>query len=984
MKAALDKMTDGQLLSEASPTYHLSVDIKPEQLLGWDKPLRDQSAEVQAAAKKLIAEHQLGDETNRANVKGEIVNHVEPLNMNTRGEDFYRALSEKLGGDREASDYLQAAGVLGHEMKAAGKDGVANPNYVIYDDSKINTNYVHFSQERVDPNAMGPVDRKATQAYIDKVLGPNVKTVFEKFLHAGEFDRTSVGDFVRISVHALNPMTVAFHESMHGLFARLKDAKQSDISAVLEKAGSSAPVMNQLRALLKGEHDALKQLTDPEERAAYMYQFWAQGKLNLGPQATGVFQRIAKFIREVTGLWTNDERAEKIMAYFHSGEYEANRGDPNAVSRAINPHALAIEQLKQMTKPVREIGEALATAGGARLRDTGIPALRELADAMKLKTTSEGKDSGFLPAARSERSRVMNEIGTDLKPYTKEAIAEALDAMQTGVKATSSAARQVAVIVKKRLAEQLQYMKDAGVDIKAIGHRDGVDYFPRSWDASYISSHQREFMAMLTNAGVKDPRTTMQKMMVTDGAEFHIETEGLSKPGMQNAKQRLLTMVSHADAAPFMRKNMYEILNGYVTQATRRAEWARRFDDNGAVITSMLTRAEMQGATPDQISAARKFVQAVDGTLGDDIDPATRRVFGNMIVYQNLRLLPLAIFSSAVDSQGIMVRGGTMGDAFSTFKRGITEISKNFKKDATSDKMTQLAETLGVVDSAMLVHTLGASYSQGMVGNKGRAINDSFFRFNLMEQYNTSMRVGATEAAMNFLVRHSQQPGQHSVRFLRELGLDARDVQVDSNGRPKLLQSDGLTLEHSAKMKAAVNRWVDGAILRPDAVDKPVWMSDPHYALIAHLKQFVFSFHETILKRIAHEAAHGNYSPAMALAGYVPMMIAADLAKGLIQGGGEQPSWKANWGIADYIWSGMERAGLFGVGQFGIDVASDIHHGGMGLGMLAGPTLGQFGEAAQVLGGREQFKGFAVKSLPANALYATALKADASDPKFAD
>jgi hypothetical protein len=49
------------------------------------------------------------------------------------------------------------------------------------------------------------------------------------------------------------------------------------------------------------------------------------------------------------------------------------------------------------------------------------------------------------------------------------------------------------------------------------------------------------------------------------------------------------------------------------------------------------------------------------------------------------------------------------------------------------------------------------------------------------------------------------------------------------------------------KVRAAVNMWVDGAVLRPDAVDKPIWMNDPHWALVAHLKQFVYAFQETIL-----------------------------------------------------------------------------------------------------------------------------------------
>lgn len=835
------------------------------------------------------------------------------------------------------------------------------------------------------PGQAGPINRAEVLDYLGRVHGPNVQLTWKNMMHAGEFERTATADVIRLSVHSLNPLSAAYHEALHGFMAKLRDDRHADIAAVLDKAGSSAPVMNQLRKLLANEPDALKQLSDPEERVAYMYQFWAQGKLKLGEKATNIFQRIANFLREVTGMWTNDQRAEKIMEYFHSGEYEANRAMPSVVHRALMEAGTvrAWEKAKAMTEPLREMGEALASAGGTRLRDTGIPALRQLADAMKLKTTTEGQDPGFLPAARSERARIMNQIGRDLKGYTPDQIDAALHQLQTGVRSADVKVRSAAATVSKHLDDALSYMQAAGVKIEHLGMTQGVPYFPRSWDASYISSHQKEFQAMLAKYPQLrgDPHKLMQKLMVTDGAEFGVEVD---KPGMQHSKERVLSFISHADAAPFMRKDLYQILNSYVTQATRRAEWARRFGDDGSGVSMMLASARKQGATDAQLEAAQNFIRSVDGTLGDTINPVARRAMGDMIVYQNIRLLPLAIFSSLVDSQGIMVRGGTVGEAFSTFKRGMKEVVKNFQKDPKSDAMTDLAEAIGTIDNAHLVHTLGASYSQGMVGDRGRAINDTFFRLNLMEQYNSSMRVGATEAALNFIARHATKPGEHSERYLRELGLSAADVKLDAHGRPKVLESDGLSLMEAAKMKAAVNRWVDGAVLRPDAVDKPIWMSDPHYALVAHLKQFVYSFHETILKRVVHEAQHGNYAPGAALASYVPMMLAADMVKGIIQGGGEQPDWKDGWGPGDYLWSAMERAGLFGTGQFAIDALSDVQRGGSGVGALSGPTVEQLTDAVRVMGGREHFKPFAVKSMPANALYGSAFEASAPDPKFVE
>jgi hypothetical protein len=856
-----------------------------------------------------------------------------------------------------------------------------------------------FSMEQVTPGATGPVNRKEVYDHIHKTLGNSVRVAWANLLHAGEFERVNlprggVEDVIRLSIHSMNPLSTAYHESLHAFMQKLSDMKQGQVMDVLLKAGESAHVLDQLRTWMKdrGMGDAaLAQLRDPEERAAYMYQAWAEGKLKITGQPKTVLGKIADFIRSVLGTWSNDERALHILDYFHSGEFARNMGDRDKVrADLMDVHRnKAIETARKMTQPILNLGENLAVAGHQRLRDTGIPALRELADAMKLHTVAEGDDPGFLPAARTERTRVMNRLAADLKGFSPESIQAALESLQRKSNAPIAAmaagadrgnAHTAKIVVRKLLDNMYDYMTDAGVKVNDMGV--GKDYFPRVYDTSYISSHQQEFKNVLARHGVKNTDKVLAKIMVTEGAEFNAEVD---KPGMQHLKPRDLAHIPEAELAPFMRKNLNEILNGYVTQATRRAEWARRFGDKGEVITKLLEQAKQEGATPEDLDSAQKFVRAVDGTLGDTINPEARRLFGNLIVYQNVRLLPLMIFSSLVDPMGIAVRGGTTGEAFNAFKRGISEIPKNFKKNPTDDAATKFAASIGTIDDASLVHTLGALYSQGMVGDTGRKINDTLFRYNLAEQFNTSMRVSATEAAMGFLARHADgTASRHSARWLNELGLNPGDIQLDASGRPKVFQHEGLTLEQSAKMKAAINRWVDGAVLRPDAADKPIWMSDPHFSLIAHLKQFTYSFHETILKRVAHEYQNGNYTPAMALASYVPMMIAADMAKGMIQGGGSQPSWKDDWGMGDYIASGIERAGLLGVGQFGVDMLRDAARGGTGVGALVGPTIEQLADAARVMGGREAFGSFALKSMPANALYAGALGGEGTDPKFVD
>lgn len=847
-----------------------------------------------------------------------------------------------------------------------------------------------YSAQSTAPGAAGPINRQEVRDYLTRVLGPKIRLAWRNFAHAGEFERVDVNgsleDVVRISIHSLNPLSVAHHEALHGFFERLRDMQQGQIMDVLERAAMSAPVQNQLKKLLANEPAAIKQLGNPEEAAAYMYQFWSmrdsngQRLLNIGGQTENVFQRIATFIRSVLGIWSNDARALHILEYFHAGDFAKDASKPFAgdviAKKLMAPgRNSAVEAAKKMTHTFRELGESLAVAGGQRLRDTGIPALRELADAMKLHGTSEGDDPGFLPAARAERAKVMNDLAAKLKGFSEASISAAMESLQTKSNAPITAltdqtergnAMTAKIHVRKMLDDMYRYMQSAGVAVNDLGV--GKDYFPRQYNASFISSHTAEFKAVLDKYGVTDSEAVMNKLMVSDGAEFTIEVD---RPGMQHLKGRVLAFIPDAELAPFMRKNLYEVLNSYAAQATRRAEWARRFKDDSQGVRDLLMRAEREGATPEQIQAAQKYVRGVDGTLGDTISPEARRLMGNMIVYQNIRLLPLAIFSSVVDPMGIMVRGGSLQDSFNAFKRGMRETVKNFKKAATDDDMTKLAASIGVIDDATLTHALGAVYSQGMVGDTGRKINDTFFRYNLMEQFGISMRVGAMEAAMGFLAKHADgTASKHSVRWLRELGLQPGDVKLDAQGRVDVTDP---------KMKMAVNRWVDGAVLRPDAADKPVWMNDPHWALIAHLKQFVFSFHETILKRVGHEFEHGNYAPAMALTSYVPIMIAADLVKGMVQGGGEQPEWKDGWTLGDYVMSGVERAGLLGTGQFLTDAVQDVQRGGSGVGALLGPTVEQLTDAVRVLGGNAQFDRFAIKSMPANALYAEAFDAEPSE-----
>jgi hypothetical protein len=131
--------------------------------------------------------------------------------------------------------------------------------------------------------------------------------------------------------------------------------------------------------------------------------------------------------------------------------------------------------------------------------------------------------------------------------------------------------------------------------------------------------------------------------------------------------------------------------------------------------------------------------------------------------------------------------------------------------------------------------------------------------------------------------------------------------------------------------------------------------------MLFHLKQFSYSFHQTILKRAVAEMKYGNMAPMGAFIWYIPTMIAADITKGLIQGGGELPPYMKGYSAGDWLLHAGNRAGLAGIGVIGVDAAEDVAS-------LGGPAV------EQVIDGlRDPLERTAVNALPLHSVFARAI-----------
>ncbi len=119
---------------------------------------------------------------------------------------------------------------------------------------------------------------------------------------------------LNVALNTTNAEGVARHEAFHAFFHTLgKLDKDRAIYDRLLKAASAPHIRRQLARLLAGSPEALKQLRDPEERAAYMFQFYASGQLKVMPETFKTLERYRVFTGDV--LISIAGTIEKVMLF---------------------------------------------------------------------------------------------------------------------------------------------------------------------------------------------------------------------------------------------------------------------------------------------------------------------------------------------------------------------------------------------------------------------------------------------------------------------------------------------------------------------------------------------------------------------------------------------------------------------------------------------------------------------------------------------
>lgn len=814
------------------------------------------------------------------------------------------------------------------------------------------------------------------------------------------------------------------HEAMHDFFEMLRQGEHryrpevAKVRRALQAWAHDDQVMRTLAKHYQGTpawaHISRTDEVGMHERIAYGYQLWVEGKLNLEPKADlGVvgnfFRDLFRWFASLIGVHFGPERAQEVFAAFAEGRFAdetANGGLKMAEWVRANPQFVPTAAEKA-GKAMGEMVEKLVSSASTRMRATGLPAAIKLADLFHQDVGREGQGLGFLQERAMQTGVWTAKLNDILKDTTAQQRAVALRNLQSMRHPKSTLEHNIRAL----LEEMHAYLQEAGVKRQIGTDEYGkpvwgdmgkvTNYFPRYWDSAAIRANPEKFAEALEPfMGEIAARTAADKIALSDGMTDLADNDqqiGFT-PGAESVNRRVFDFINVGNAHEFVEfqiQDLTAVLTSYINKAVHRAEYARRFGNGGEKLTEILQDLFREGATQEDLETITKGTAAMTGVLGaNEINRTWAGIQGNIIAIENLALLPLSLFASLIDPLGIAIRTGSFKDAWEGFKRGMGQLRKGLTSKVTGAKQEEtelelLVRDLGVLDENSMMNAYGDAYSGNYMSRGLKKLNETFFRWNGMEGWNKAMRVQATIAGSQFILKHLRTVNDEkadakakaeSKRYLDEMGLKAEDLKKvetkavslthrvlrggdpsveviwATNNREELLKSkeDDTTY----RLRRALFKFVDSAVLRPNAAHRPIWGSDPRFALIFHLKQFTHSFQEVIMKRVWHEWKQGNTKPAQVALTYIPFMAAADAAKAMLLGKGFDMS------LGQFFGKEVERSGLLGTGQYAVDAVQDMARGDNPAASFVGPAADHAGTIADWMTGSASTRDLVDRSVP--------------------
>tara|TARA_R100001082_G_scaffold111274_1_gene94639 strand:+ start:465 stop:9203 length:8739 start_codon:yes stop_codon:yes gene_type:complete len=318
---------------------------------------------------------------------------------------------------------------------------------------------------------------------------------------------------------------------------------------------------------------------------------------------------------------------------------------------------------------------------------------------------------------------------------------------------------------------------------------------------------------------------------------------------------------------------------------------------------------------PVERQGVRRAVSNMLGKVGMNMKNWEREANSWMLTLNIMSYLTMATVASLPDLAGSILRSKDFS-ALGTF----VDQWKIYLADR--DKAQAFARDVGVItfDSINTMYINAAEL--GFMTPLSKKVSNFYFKSIGLETFTKFTRVFAAGMGEQFLLRTAQDKSDQATRWLKELHVTREDILYWNDPKKGNRRFDS---EQGKRVQNAIAQFVDESVIRPNAAERPVWASNPYFALVWQLKSFFYAYGKNILggamREMNNRYKEGGLSQAAIplLIGAVPMLVLSMLGLEIrefikyLAGGGDASKFRTDeMGAIEYFFEIVDRAGLFG------------------------------------------------------------------------
>ena len=443
------------------------------------------------------------------------------------------------------------------------------------------------------------------------------------------------------------------------------------------------------------------------------------------------------------------------------------------------------------------------------------------------------------------------------------------------------------------------------------------------------------------------------------------------------------------DEAGLVERNVKKIVDRYILQASQR--------DNIAKIKKVIELNVPELTKNNQLKDYEaKRIKDIYDAIQNRYKPISNSGLNKLVrmmgTYQYMLTLPLAALTALSEPFIVLSRVGPQHAIY-----GISRASANAFRQSLRSILPKLKKTESEMNFRSILQGFDGTLAERLGDIAGisvsRRITDAFFKFTLLTQVTQFSRDIALQAissqmkkdtklvAAKYIQRQNNPNLKTSLeevrakKRLRELGIVDVGVNfkksIRKKGEPikqfrerqrkekaeniKALGESDIFRWASGEIegtppglvRAALSKGVDDIIMAPNAINRPLWMSNPHLALVAQLKGFMFTFGSKVGMRLWREIitplSQGRIPMDAALKYGVSLtlIIAVSLAikelKDELRYGDEPSAFKKKQGW-EHIRDALLTSNIFGPATPMYDMLRANQYGASPFGVAMGPT----------------------------------------------